>query len=181
MTPQELALIREEIRKQLFIILGGRSGANTVEAEDITEYLPGAPTMEKRPVMHPYGFASRAPEDTVQVTARYGDQASNRIVLGHRAADRPEGLEQGESAVYSSSGYGLSSRADRVEGGQLDDPETLVAGETLLSMLSQLLDLLVQHVHGPPGSPPINASQFQTLKTNFLQNAKILLKQGGRY
>ena len=103
-TSELMAAIREEIRRQVQVILHGETGTNTAEDEDIANLVPGMPTITARPVMHPYGFASRAPAGTIQVIGRVGEHASNRFVLGHRAADRPADLEVGETALYSADG-----------------------------------------------------------------------------
>ena len=63
-------LIRDEVKRQLNIILSGAAGANglgprTRLSSAYTQVLHRSPA---RPVMHPYGIASRAPAGTIQVT-----------------------------------------------------------------------------------------------------------------
>lgn len=103
MDADTIRFIREEVKRQTNIILSGKSGTNDGTKEDIQEMFPKMPTIEDRPVMHPYGFASRAPKGTIQVVARQGDHIGNRLVLGHRASDRPT-LGAGESAIYNEHG-----------------------------------------------------------------------------
>lgn len=100
--------VREEIARQLNVILSGQSeGTADVATESIGKLYPGSPTIIDRPVMHPYGFASRAREGAIQVTAKQGASPENRMVLGHRDSERPTDLEAGEATVYSSGGWSV--------------------------------------------------------------------------
>lgn len=109
-----LRYVREEIKRQLVVVLSGQAGANDdVETETIDNLYPGSPSIEKRPVMHPYGFASRAPAGTISVTARQGNDPTNRLVLGHRDSLRsalPEDLGEGASVIYASDGETVLAR-----------------------------------------------------------------------
>ncbi len=96
--------VRDEIKRALNIILTAQAGSNTVEKETVENLFPGSPSIPKRPVMHPYGFASRAPSKTLSVVAKHGADPSNRIVLGHRDSNRPTDLNDGEAAIYSADG-----------------------------------------------------------------------------
>lgn len=180
-----LKYIRDEIRKQVHIVLSGEAGTNTVESEDIQNLLPGMATLVQRPVMHPYGFASRAPAKTIQVTARQGEHPANRLVLGHRAADRPQDLEPGECAVYSLGKFTLRMKNDKLELGKDGVFEEMVMGQTLKEFLVALVDAILVHTHlgnlGFPTSVPLNSATFTTLKDNNLTNEKILSKDGGRF
>lgn len=122
---QMLAHMREEIRKQVQILLHGEVATNTAEVEDIANLVPGMATITKRPVMHPYGFASRATKGTIQVVGRIGEHASNRFVLGHRAKDRPTDLAVGECVLYSADGDKIYVRNGKIE--QLTDEHSIEA------------------------------------------------------
>jgi phage gp45-like len=114
MDADTVRFVREEIKRQLSAILSGQAGDNSdVETETIDNLFPGSPSIEKRPVMHPYGFASRAPQGTISVTARQGNDPSNRVVLGHRDSLRsglPEDLGAGDSVIYASDGKTVLAR-----------------------------------------------------------------------
>lgn len=111
-SPEDLRKIRNEIKTQLNIILSGSAGANdSIENETINSLYPGTPPIAARPLMHPYGLVSRAPESTIQVTARQGADATNRMVLGHRDKLRAAlGLDEGETCIYSSDGETILSK-----------------------------------------------------------------------
>jgi len=80
-----VGFVRKEIERQLNVILSGQAGANTsTENETIDNLYPGMPSIESRPVMHPYGFVSRAPRKTISVTGKQGAGPQNRMTLGHR-------------------------------------------------------------------------------------------------
>lgn len=106
MSPEAKREIRQEVMRQLNVILSGATGDNSkIETEDIQSLYPGSPPIPKRPVMHPYGFASRANAGVIQVTAKQGADAQNRMVLGHRDSMRAGlGLAEGESVIYGSDG-----------------------------------------------------------------------------
>lgn len=96
--------VRDEIKRQLNIILTAQAGSNDNETETIENLFPGSPSIPERPVMHPYGFASRAPSKTLSVVAKHGADPSNRMILGHRDKNRPTDLEAGEAIIYSEDG-----------------------------------------------------------------------------
>jgi phage gp45-like len=106
MTPELTRFVRQEVQRQLNVILSGSAGTNaTVESEDIQNLYPGSPQISQRPVMHPCGFASRAPAGTIQVNAKQGADAQNRMVLGHRDTMRKQlTLGEGEAVIYGSDG-----------------------------------------------------------------------------
>lgn len=111
-----IRFIREEIRRQVNIVLPAVAGETSdVETESIEELFPGMPTITERPVMHPYGFASRAPRGTASVVARVGEHTGNRMVIGHRDKDRPEDLEAGEAALYNENGDILLMKKNDVQ------------------------------------------------------------------
>lgn len=195
------AFIRKEVEARLNLILTGQSQNSTGQSEDIVNMLPGQPPIPARPTTRPYGFTSRAPKGTTQVTARMGSHPANRLVLGHRDAGAPSLPDEGDSAVYSSgaqikllkdrieqlvsSGYGFFVNPTDVKAGK-EGGDTLVSGEKIVEMLEMLLDLLGTHTHitgapGGPTSPPIEATQFATIKAQYLTTPVILLKDGGRY
>jgi phage gp45-like len=116
MTPDVQRFVREEIKRQLNVILSGQSdGTADVETESIASMFPGSPTIADRPVMHPYGFASRASRGTIQVVGKQGADPSNRLVLGHRDSQRPTDLDEGEAVLYSSAQWAVYARADGVQ------------------------------------------------------------------
>lgn len=109
-SPELQRLLRVEILRHLNVILSGQSGANDdTQNETVSNVYPGMPQIQKRPVMHPYGFVSRATSNTISVTARQGADPQNRFTIGHRDALRPTDLKQGESAIYSSDGKNVLS------------------------------------------------------------------------
>lgn len=177
-----ISFIREEIRRQVQIILSGKAGQNEVDREDIDEMIPGMPTITDRPVMHPYGFASRAARGTQNIVARQGDHASSRIVIGHRDQNRPSNLEEGESSVYSVGDFRVICRLDRVSVSKGDSlEETMVLGDKLTTMLKNLLDAIISHTHPSPGAPPTNTVTFQSIKDNQVSGDKLLAKDGGGF
>lgn len=176
--------IRDQIAQQLNVILFGEAGDNTVENETIDNLYPGMPSIESRPVMHPAGFASRATPKTIQVVAKVGSGPQNRMVIGHRDKNRPKDIELGESSVYSwdDSGplYELRSMIDGIRLIKGDKKIALLLGDDVLTSLGKLVDLIANHVHGPPGSLPSNKALFDQYKQTDLDGTTLLsTKDGG--
>jgi len=184
-TPEIKRFINLEIKRQVNIIMSGTAGATSQHTETINDLYPGMGEIPDRPIMQPYGFASRAKEGTVSVTARQGDHPGNVVTLGHRDKDKPADLDAGESSVYSSGKFEVRVLNGQIQVGKNGDFETVVVGDTLKTLLISLIDTIVQHTHlgnlGYPTGFPQNAAAFNILKANTLSNDKILAKDGGRY
>lgn len=186
MTESEMKrLIAQEVRKNLNVILQGSSGANTEQQEDINELFPGMSAIPARPVMHPYGHVSRAPQGTLNVVAKQGEHPGNRMVLGHRDSNKPKDLEEGETMIYSVGDYRVKVSKTKIEVAKGEDYEPVVVGETLRQFLITLVELIIQHTHlgnlGYQTSPPQNFTDFQQAQEQNLDNKKILAEDGGRY
>lgn len=177
---ETLRFIRSEIARQLNVILHGESKAGaSIDVETIQNLFPGSPPIEDRPLMHPYGFASKAPDGTIQVVARVGEHPGNRMVMGHRSADRPSDLEGGEAALYSASGFSIRAKNGQLEVGKGGTYEPVVLGDKLEAVLIAILDAIIQHTHPAPGAPPTNAAAFSSIKSGQVEDGKLLVKEGG--
>lgn len=227
--------ITREIERQMNQILSGVAGNASELNEDVQQLYPSMPTITQRPVMHPYGISSTCPDGMISVIGKQGEHFGNRIVLGHRAKDRPH-QNQGEITVYSRDGffsrvwndhtdtgsdgsfhtihdsqhttcgkdssYFMKAQDDHIELGKegdykiriFDDRielgkggtfEPMVMGETARIFLQTLVNLIIGHVHPDPDDgdtgPPTNAADFDTLRSENIDNSKILCKDGGRF
>lgn len=185
MDSETVSFIRKEIARSINLIFSGTAGATTTHTEDIQEYLPGAATLPDRPIMQPYGFASRAAANTLQVVVQQGSHPANLVVLGHRDKDKPSDLAEGESAQYSSGKYQVRVLKGKIQVGKNGVWETVVVGETLEELLKALIQLIADHQHignlGFLTGKPMTEADFLQLKANFLDNDKILSKDGGRF
>lgn len=175
-----IRFIREEIRKEMNVILSGETAGSATHTESIDNLFPGMPTITDRPVMQPFGISSRAPKKTLQFIGRQGADKTNRFVLGHRDKNKPA-VDEGETSVYSVGGYQVRVFNGKIQIAKGTDFETLVVGETLRDFLIALIGEIVLHTHAAPGAPPTNASAFTALQTASLDNDKILAKDGGRF
>lgn len=177
-------MVQVEVMKALQIITSGSAGNNTTTTEDINSLFAGMPSIPARPIMHPYGFISRATKGTISVTAQQGNHPGNKMTLGHRDAKAPD-VGVGESAVYSDAGYVMKVENGEIKIGKGGDFETVVVGDTLKTLLITIIDAIVAHNHlgnlSAPTGPPINAADFTAAKADFVDNDKILSKDGGRY
>lgn len=177
-------IIQREIKKQLQIIFSGEAGVSTMLTEDIANLYPGMPTITKRPVVHPYGFASRAPQGTLSVVGQQGDHPGNKLVLGHRDGNKPS-VDEGESVQYSLGGYRVVCKNGELFVGKGTDLEHMVVGETLKSFLLALIQAILDHTHmgnlGYATGPVLDPTELNDAKSDFLDNNKILAKDGGRY
>lgn len=172
--------IRNEIKKQVQIILSGQAGNNDQFSETINNLLPGMDGIPARPVMHPYGISSRAPEGTIQVTARQGEHPGNRLILGHRDAGRPQ-LNQGEVILYNQFGQQIYLEKGKVHVGTRTTTNPAPVGNELLAMLTEFINDYKAHQHiGNLGAPtPLMApdvTKAEDLLANHITNKKIVSK-----
>ena len=137
-----ISYIRSEIKTYVNLVLLGQTGNTTKDSEDIVNMYGGHPTMSKRPVMHPYGFVSRAMPDTLSVTCRAGDHPVSRIIIGHRDADRPDVSLPGEVILYNAYGREIRLNALSIQIGSDGADEPLALGNKLNDFLDQLLTKL---------------------------------------
>jgi len=176
--------IMTEIQRHMNVIASGSAGQNTSQTENINNLFPGMPPLENRPVMHPYGVVSRAPSDIISVTARQGTHPGAYLTLGHRDFNRPA-IEIGESAVYSLGKFQITLKNDKILIGKDGVFEEIVMGETLRQFLITFIDIFIAHQHqgnlGYPTTVPTNSVDATIAKTDFLDNSKILSKNGGRF
>lgn len=172
-------IIRDEVRSQITVLTFGQSGENGVNIETIENMFPGSPSIKDRPIMHPFGFVSRAVRGVISVVGKVGNDPSNRMTLGHRDANKPE-VDEGEASIYSSEGYQLKAMLDGIRLAKGDKQFALLLGDDVITFLGELVDLISTHTHGAPGTPPSQASQFVQLKTQNLQGKTMLsTKDGG--
>lgn len=117
LTPAEWRQIQQLVKQQVAIILSGNTAATQVDdvpgTESIDNLFPGCPTVEGRPLAHPYGLVSRAPKGTAQVTARQGEHPANRIVLLHRDKNRPQ-VADGDVWLYDNHGNQMKLEAGKI-------------------------------------------------------------------
>lgn len=172
--------VNVQIEKKLNVVLRGNCARATTTTESIENLFPGMPTIEARPLVEPFGFHGIAPDGTVNYTARVGSHYGGRVVFGHLDSRRPA-LRTGESAIYSVAGYVVSAGNGALTVSKGGVSETMVVGDTLLGFLSALISLIATHSHPALGAPPAQAAQFIALGTSFLDNGKILAKDGGRF
>ncbi len=194
MTPEIQRFIVKEIERRLNIITSGTAGETTQTSEVIDSLFAGMPSTSPRPVSQPYGFVSRAKRGTISVTAQQGAHPGNKLVLGHRDPNAPT-VDEGESAIYSSTGYKIVTKNGEIFVGKGDVVEHVVVGETLKTALSAIIEAIVAHTHqvpalaivgggntvAAPTGVPLNASDFSSINSSNFTNNKILAKDGGRF
>lgn len=172
------------IETKLNVILNGVTGNTTTSTETINNLFPGQDGIKDRPVSHPYGFVSRAIQGCLSVVARIGEHPGNRMVIGHRDANRPS-VDEGESSVYSSGTYEVRVLNGKIQVGKDGEFQTVVMGEDLEAVLIAMLQAIIVHTHignlGAPTSPPQNATTFQQIQANQVENGKLLAKDGGKF
>jgi phage gp45-like len=189
---ESIRFIREEIKRQVNIILSGVTDGTATHSEGIGQLFPGMPTIQDRPIMQPFGLSSQAPDGTIQVTARQGDHIGNRLVLGHRDKNKPSVIK-GEVKLYNA--YGdviyvsegvirtttpkIVDEADDIRIGSEAAEENFVLGQVFKTFAQQLLTQLAAetHVSGLPGYPtsvPQNAAKYNNLKATPIDDDAIL-------
>ncbi len=177
--PEVQRYIKNEVARQVNVILSGTTQGNTTTTEDIGDMFPGSPTLPARPIMHPWGFVSRAVKGVRSIIGRQGDHPGAKLVLGHRDPTPPS-VEEGESAVYSMAGYVVKVGLTSVTISKDDEEHTAVLGEPLVAILSSVLGTLSTHTHAAPGAPPTEAALFIAAKAQVDAN-EFLAKDGGGF
>lgn len=188
-------MIRDEVRRQVNVILFGTTGNATGQVEDIQNLFPGMPGITQRPTVHPYGLTSRAPDGTISVVARVGEHAGNRMVIGHRDSKRPSLSTSGEVILYNSYGQQIYLKngevrivSPKIKLGSANSAEPVPLGTQLQTLLNNILSQLATqagqiqtmatslstHMHptaavGAP-SPPTDAADMVTAATNMAAN-----------
>lgn len=169
MDGEAIRFIREEVRKQVNIILNGQAGNNDQFSEDINNLYPGCPTIPLRPVMHPYGFGSRAPTGTLQITARNGEHPGNRLILGHRDANRPT-LNAGETILYNQFGQQIYLEDGKIHIGSKAAANPISLGDIVKKAMSDWLTEDIKQTHlgnlGFLTGPPTNAAKYAAIKAS---------------
>lgn len=178
MSPEDRKFIREEIARQVNIILSGQAGANTVQTETIDNLFPSMPSIVNRPVMHPYGIVSRAPRGTLSVTARQGEHAGNRMVIGHRDKNRPD-VGSGEAALYNQFGQQIRLENGEIKIGSAAASKQAVLGPELKAFLTEFINAFISHTHvssapGAATSPASSVASAVAAKGGYLDNNLIL-------
>ena len=181
------AAIRRELRNHLNIILFGKAGApesGDEPTERIDNLYTSMGSIEKRPVVHPYGLVSRAPEGTDSCVAQVGDHPGSKFVIGHRDKNRPTVTggevmlyDAYENQIYLKEGQIiLTTQKSQIGSDAADEP--LMLGNVTKGVLSDFMqsfvdiaaqlksisDDLATHMHptaglGPP-SPPVTAAVY---------------------
>ena len=178
--PEVKREIRREIRNAINIILNCQLGESTTEDQEIEQVYPGAAKLNKRPVVHPFGFVSRAPKGKLGVTAQVGDHPGARIIIGTRDAARADMsfLEEGEGCLYSVAGEKIVMRKDKTQLGSENAANPVVLGTEIADLLTQLIAILkagTMCLSTAPGSPtapnPPIVLQLTNLEATYLTSA----------
>ena len=171
--------IRHEVHKYLNIILHATSGTSTTEDQSLTNIVPGAVEIKAIPVMHPYGYCSRAPKEKLAVTARVGEHPGARLILGFRDSARADlAIKDGEVCLFNEYGQKIILENGKVLLGDETSDEPVVLGKVIIEMLGKIIDLMVAGQLGlttSPGNPtapnPLVTPQLQAIKTQYLTTA----------
>lgn len=164
--------IRDEIAKQLNILVYGVSGAANQDTENIRSLFSANAEMTEKTSVKPYGLSSAPLPGVRSLVARIGEHKNSRVVIGHVDQDRPE-TSAGNTVLYNA--YGAKFRLDALEIrlGSEDADEPLVLGNVLLDFLDQLITAIqsltvICSAPGNSSSPPINVAQFEALRAQFI-------------
>lgn len=177
--PETRRSIRDEVKHAVNVILHAKFGETSNEYAELLEPLPGADKIPARPVVHPYGLVSRAPQGTLAVTARVGNHPAARIILGARDPERAnmEFLNEGDVCLYNSDGTKIVLQGKKVKMGSENADNPAVLGNELITLLGQIIDLLIlgnSVLTTTPGNPtvpnPAITPLLNALKAQYLTN-----------
>lgn len=150
MTPQDRRWTVEMIRQEIKILLTAQTGVlNDSVSETIDNLYPGVGSLFGKPVMHPYGFTSRATPGTIQMVGKVGDHPGARVILGHLDKEPPKLDLVGESVMYDAYGHEVRLSALKIQVGSKSSDEPQVLGNVLKSFLTALVaqvDFIFDHL-----------------------------------
>ena len=106
LAPELMRFVRKEIEKYLNILMNSRTQSAGKLTEDVSGLFPGMQVLKGKPISRPYGFTSRAPDGTAQISARFGADPNAIMVVGHMDGSQPD-LAAGEAAIYNSAGHSV--------------------------------------------------------------------------
>lgn len=163
--------IRLEIEKQMNVILSGVAGNASEQYEDIQQLFPSMATITQRPVMHPFGVSSSAPDGTLQVVAKQGEHVGNRIILGHRDKNKPS-CAPGEVVLYDANGGKIQLRSAGMEFTK-NEVDLL---EQLINLVTTIFNARTNTIFGPqpliPDPTGVPLGQDWTIIKNKLTQMK---------
>jgi len=178
MNPDLVALVKRMIRTHVPNLQHAIArGGSTAEVQALEQNYPGGPQMAERPVCHPWGFVSRAPDGMLAVVGRVAEHPGATMTIAHRDPARASmDLQAGETAVYSQNQHGVWARTDQTQVGSPTADNPVVLGAELVELLTAIVDVLIAGSGGlttAPGNPtapnPAVAAQFTELKTRLLE------------
>ena len=185
MTEYEIKqIIWREVNRTLNVLLTGVSAnADGQGNEDITNFVPGAGPIQKRPVAFPYGYNAQTPDNIPQLIATVGNHPLNRMVLGHFDVDRPV-VKSGEVVLYNNFGQQVYLKNGKVLIGSPSASQPVPLGTVLQTFLEDLLNALVAHTHtsgipGSPTSPPLAPAltTFTQILASPIQDGSLLSQE----
>lgn len=176
--PEVLHFVRQEIKRQVHMVLCSKAGETDTQSEEIDELYVTMPKTGKMGVVHPYGFVSRAPQGTICVSCRLGEHAGNRLILGHRDFKRKQiVLAEGDSAMYNADGTQISIEGTKINLGK-GATEPAVLGNELKTLLNNILQaiingqLVICTTPGNVSAPnPALVAQAQAWQNQFINTA----------
>lgn len=176
--PNVLRYIHVEIRRQLNTILSCYTENADNENCDIDQPFPGADKITARPVVHPFGFVSKAPNGTLALSGRVGEHPGARIVFGHRDKMRKDiPLDEGEVCLYNAQGEKIFLKKDKIQLGDISANEPAALGNVLAECLGVIFDILIQGqsvLTTAPGNPtapnPAVAANLTAKKAQYITN-----------
>jgi hypothetical protein len=171
------AMVRAEIKQQMQVILYGLHESGDKNTAKVSNVVPGSPVTESRPLMAPFGLASRAPKGKLAVTGRVGDHPAARLILGYRDDSRPE-MEEGEAVLYNAHGQEIRLENGAIKIGSAAANEPVVLGLVLKTLLEFAFDTLIAGdflLTTSPGNPtapnPAKAAELTAKKNEYLTTA----------
>lgn len=175
LSPHDRSEVMRIVKEMIMVVLPAVTSATTAQTESFKRLYDSPTEIPTRPIVHPFGLVSRAPVGTNCVTARLGDHASNRIIIGHIDNARKDiALNSGEVVLYNEYGQQIRLENGKINlGKEADEPAVL--GNVLTEFLGLVTDALVAGtlcLTTTPGNPtapnPTIAAQLTAYKAQYL-------------
>lgn len=168
-----IRLVRRVIRQELAPILLGSVVSNQDQNRTTIQHFATSSPIPKLRNIQPYGVASRAPPGTACLTIPIDGDPTHLNMVGHFDQSRPS-MANGETILYDAFGHIVYLSDTKMQFGSKTSANPMMLGDIVQTLLSEMLELIADHVHPAPGYPPNNFEEFLDLKESPVDDGAII-------
>lgn len=174
MTESEIIqLVKRVVAETLAPILMSTVTKNQDQFKTNVQRFPSDPGVNSLRNIQPFGLGSRAPSGTSAIVIPVNGDASHLNVVGHFDSGRPT-MNDGETILYDAHGHMVYLSESKMQFGSKASANPMMLGDLTQTLLSNFLELFIQHSHAAPGYPPTNAADATTIKASPVDDGTLV-------